>query len=303
MLRSYRGIVATLVGLAWIFSFYFIVDDLGSVSRQAEANASDRAEEYRQDAERYVERRCLRLAVPAAEDCAREAYQAARENQRIEQDLAAQRMMAWWTQIMGVAALMAMAISTVGVWLVWTTFRETKRTADAAFNANDIARHGMKEQLRPYLYPARGWFEMSEHLPTALVEIKNFGQSPALETESWIHIWVECFPLHDPLPAAPPHFQKAKCVIGPGGSTEVMHPRPNPLNEQSRAEIEAGRAALYVYGRIEYRDIFGQHHWSEYTYFASGSGSLKRGRLASYMSGNAIGTYPANDDNRQRAEG
>lgn len=55
------------------------------------------------------------------------------DNHRNYADLVAQQRSALWTAIMGVAALIGMALSALGVWLVYTTFREAKRSADAAF--------------------------------------------------------------------------------------------------------------------------------------------------------------------------
>lgn len=281
MLRSYRGIVAALVGLAWVLSFYFIVDDLGSVSRQAEANASDRAEEYREDAERYVERRCLGLAVPAAEDCARQAYQAARENQRIEQDLAAQRGMAWWTQIMGVAALMAMAISTVGVWLVWTTFRETKRTADAAIQANDNARDALahtKEmaeiELRPYLHVEEISFQAAdslEALRSVLVRVRNFGSTPATRFRIEAAIDVRNTVKINKKKGIPTRPCPSVDEIPPGHSTTISIPGV------PRGAFLGEGIAYFCTIRFHYSDRFGAEHtrWETYRSETRGKGEFR----------------------------
>ncbi len=141
MLRGNRGFVVALVGLTAAIAFYWFIGDLSSVSSGIQSEASDRANKYGEDAQSYKQRRCVGLAPAIAEDCQHQADQTARENQRVELDLAAQQMTAWWTQIMGVAALVGMALSAVGVWLVWTTFAETKA-------ANEIARMDQ----RPWLH-------------------------------------------------------------------------------------------------------------------------------------------------------
>ena len=52
------------------------------------------------------------------------------------EDLEAQRVMAWWTRIMGVAAAIGIFLGGISIWLIFTTFREAKRAADAAHDAN-----------------------------------------------------------------------------------------------------------------------------------------------------------------------
>ena len=44
--------------------------------------------------------------------------------------------MAWWTRIMGVAAAIGIFLGGISIWLIFTTFREAKRAADAAHDAN-----------------------------------------------------------------------------------------------------------------------------------------------------------------------
>lgn len=208
----------------------------------------------------------------------------------------AQEQMAFWASTMFWAALMTLIVTSIGTFLIWRQIKLTRKAVEgtneatkAMQEANRIAETNHRMQLRPYLFPASSWFTLNEtHEPTAFIEIKNFGQSPAIDVETWYHTWVECFPLHDPLPVAPNDLLKGRSVIGPGATSEIAHPRGNALNEYSRQEIEAGRAAYYVYGKSTYIDIFGERHWSQFTLFASGKDALIKGRLASYRNGNAI---------------
>lgn len=220
--------------------------------------------------------------------------QGASEVQR--RDLAAQEAMSVWTFWAMVWAFLTTAIAGFGLWWIRGTFRETRRAVDetaratrAMLDANDIAELNAQRQLRPYVFPSRAWFEINENgEPVAFIEIRNFGQTPALNKRGWSHTWVECFPLHDPLPDAPADLPMGSAVIGPGATSEAVQPHGGPLNEFSRREIESGRAALYVYGHFTYLDIFGQEHFGRYLYFATGEGALERGRLSAYMDGNSI---------------
>lgn len=66
------------------------------------------------------------------------------DSRRNYADLVAQRSSALWAKIMGIAALIGMGLSGVGVILVWITFRETRK-------ANDIAGDIGFKQLRAYV--------------------------------------------------------------------------------------------------------------------------------------------------------
>ncbi len=52
------------------------------------------------------------------------------------------------------------------------------------------------------------------------------------------------------------------------------------------AKIEAGNAAIYAIGRIEYEDFTGEKRWTSYVYFSSGSEYLVRGLMTAYKDGN-----------------
>ena len=138
MLRGFRSIVTTLAGLAIVASaLWALVSDLSSVDSAYRHSASDASVEYQRNAQAYIKETCFTPAGLGKPDCAPQAREAAREGQRKEQDLAAQNITAWWTKVMGIAALMGMALSAVGVWLVKTTFDETRE-------ANSIARDAQR---------------------------------------------------------------------------------------------------------------------------------------------------------------
>ncbi|MFC3579023.1 hypothetical protein [Sphingomonas hylomeconis] len=145
MLRGNRGNIIAVIGwLVAIPALWFLITDLTFVSRSYERYASNASNFYRDDAEHEIRDTCRQLAPELEKECIRKAEAAARENQRSEQDLSAQKVTAWWTQIMGGAALIGMALSAIGVALVWTTFRETQR-------ANDINREAMIAGNRAWL--------------------------------------------------------------------------------------------------------------------------------------------------------
>jgi hypothetical protein len=135
--------VAKVAGLATLAVLaIFGLRQLQAYGDELEQYAAYRSDVHRQNAEYRIERVCP--TAPSKVDCINEARQTKRENQREEQDLAAQKVTAWWTQVMGIAALIGMGLSAVGVWLVKTTFDETRKS-------NAIAQRALLIENRPWL--------------------------------------------------------------------------------------------------------------------------------------------------------
>jgi hypothetical protein len=171
MLRGYWCSIIKVAGISLLlFAGYAVFSALSWHSTSLENEAAQRTKIHGQNAENRIERVCISpLAKP---DCVEEARQAQRENEREEQDLAAQKVTAWWTKVMGIAALIGMALSAVGVWLVKTTFDETRK-------ANDIARDANRPWVSITVVPkafrlrSKGFFEFD-------VILKNVGGSAAV---------------------------------------------------------------------------------------------------------------------------
>lgn len=105
---------------------WFVVSDFNSVGQWYQENADQRSQEYARHAEDEIAD-CARLALAEQVECRSKAEESKRVSQHDEQDLAAQKITAWWTSVMGGAAVAGMLISVIGVFLVWGTFNETKR--------------------------------------------------------------------------------------------------------------------------------------------------------------------------------
>ena len=177
----YRSILVTLGGLAIVASALFLlIRDLSTVDSAYSHSAADAAVEYERDAQAYIKETCFTSTGLREPDCTTKAHEAKREGQRKEQDLAAQNITAWWTKVMGIAALIGMALSAVGVWLVKTTFDETRKS-------NEISSWIAKQQLRPYVHCTKiicgdGTADIDGKYVDSLsylTNFENFGQTPA----------------------------------------------------------------------------------------------------------------------------
>ena len=58
-------------------------------------------------------------------------------------------------------------------------------------------------------------------------------------------------------------------ILGPGNRSFVKIAKLAPLTNDEVAAMKAGKAAIYVWGHIEYRDTFGKRHFSDFAYVRS----------------------------------
>ncbi len=143
---------------------------------------------YSRDADNYTNQysantyspeyhRCITLPPHLQRDCKNDAENKKRDYQRDEQDLVAQKTSALWAYIMGAAAVLGVGLSSLGVWLIWTTFNATRE-------ANSIARETGQTQTRAYVhvekYRPYAWKVGDRFYASIEIFIKNSGQSPAI---------------------------------------------------------------------------------------------------------------------------
>jgi hypothetical protein len=106
----------------------------------------------------------------------------------------------------------------------------------------------------------------------AQIHIKNCGQTPAYDVRIWIHTWYEAYPLTAPLPTPAEGFRMASAVLGPGGKTIMISPeKPALTKEQINLLGTKPELTMYVYGKITYRDAFGENRYTNYCLMFGGA--------------------------------
>jgi hypothetical protein len=240
MLRGYRGIFTKIAGLAILCLLSAFVYALTvPYSRSLQQEAANQAKIHRQHAEDRIEGVCL--SPSAQPDCVEETRQTQRESERQEYDLAAQRMSAWWAQVMGVAALIGMGLSAVGVWLVKTTFDETRK-------GNEIARDHQRGRIVIEIESGYG-----ADTGTLVIAIKghNIGNSVALNCRMGIAESLNC-----PESLYRGDFGDAPHTIGIEATATLA----------TYSSIGGSVVGRYVYGTLTYECIFGETHQSHFCY-------------------------------------
>lgn len=150
--------------------------------RQSEYNreANERSNEYTVHTYNPERDACVRLPIRDQPNCIADADRKAREHERGEHELVAQKTSALWTSIMGGAAILGMILSAIGIFLVYTTFQETRKTTQAAKEGNRIARDIGRAQTRAYITCSKSTYAITKDELRVHLVLENLGQSPAL---------------------------------------------------------------------------------------------------------------------------
>lgn len=136
--RSYT-IGLTAVGLAASCFAGWLWLSTENAQLVIEQQATEGAQTYADPRNIAVEGKCLTLPQASRTDCITNEREASYEGQRKERDLEAQRVVATWTRAVGIATIVGMTFGIFGLSLIFVTFRETRRAADAGLQANRIA--------------------------------------------------------------------------------------------------------------------------------------------------------------------
>lgn len=268
MFNRNRRYIATVAGLAIVFSVLcLLVRDLSAVDSSYSHAAADASVKYERDAEAYVEKRCLTPTGLREPDCSSKADEAKREGQRKEQDLAAQNITAWWTKIMGIAALIGMVLSVVGVFLVYTTYRATQATVNITQNLYALETKPLLT-IRPidglnFLWDEDGVFgirKKGEPNQPVLCEIKNSGRGPAILT-GMKRIWVAGDRTVPPAPIDPDDRDKVAVTSMPVSTDGMIIPA-----ESEKPIPRKPNEYLTFYGFLEYRDLAGNRFRSGFAF-------------------------------------
>ncbi|MDX2210076.1 MAG: hypothetical protein SFV20_06925 [Sphingopyxis sp.] len=205
-------------------------------SAEYEWEADNQTSKYAAYTDKQIRQSCPRRPSVDQQNCAAKARHEQRANERNERDLVAQKKSALWAYIMGAAAVIGMGLSTVGVILVWTTFRETK-------SSNDLFRHNQRARL---IVKCELDATMLNGDITMIIKAENVGQSIAIDAVCRADAHAD----------VPDH---------PFTTNEQGFPHNIPAGKDAKMTVITGlRVGSVMAGQIEYRTIFGG---PEFSYF------------------------------------
>jgi hypothetical protein len=95
--------------------------------------------------------------------------------------------------------------------------------------------------------------------------VTGYGQTPALKMRYWGNIIIREYPLATSLPIQP--FRKTCRPINPKQTIVMAFVTAHQLTAAEVQEIRAGTQCFYIYGVIEYFDIFGERRETTFRYW------------------------------------
>jgi hypothetical protein len=152
-----------------------------------------------------------------------------------------------------------LAISTVGLWVATIlSLRHARETAE--------------RQLRAYVCVAKGMIKnfSPDKIPEVVVWLKNVGQTPAYDVQSWLAIEGDSLPRKKPF-KSDWKFTDHKSVIGPGEGSTILIDTEAPITAKYIDAIKDRRWAIWGYGLIRYRDAFGKNRTTEFRLIYNGN--------------------------------
>jgi hypothetical protein len=124
------------------------------------------------------------------------------------------------------------------------------------------------------------------NIPGIVLSFKNSGQTPAYKIASWMKIELE-ERINEGRMNAPKLEQRFTTNLGPGGEMPKVLWFERALVPAEIADVVSGAKAIYVYGRIEYNDIFKYRRYATFRLGYSGPFPPPKGVVFSHCeSGN-----------------
>jgi hypothetical protein len=167
-------------------------------------------------------------------------------DERNHADVCAQNRMASAAEQGFLVLVFTLVFSGAAAVAAWLTVRTMKRTAERQLRAYVFPVHVRMENFGPGL------------APTAKITVRNTGQTPAYKLQVVTGILLMKLPYTGKFPTLTHGKKSSKSALGPGMETNPKPQRSTSLTDAEHSSILSEKTALYVVGRIDYLDAFGE---------------------------------------------
>lgn len=202
------------------------------------------------------ERRESPVAIPAleGEQSQQEQHRTA-ERHHWAHERIHNRRVTIFSAIAAIAAIVAAIVATFA-------YIETRRQADAALEQTKISLDTEKRSLRAYISILSAAIQPQNYPngSTVVVQItiKNSGQTPAYDERSFISVAVA--PANaNPFTFWPNLDDRPRHILGP--NVESTLDNAISISATDLQEVMNGTKKIFVWGRVEYQDVFGQSRY------------------------------------------
>jgi hypothetical protein len=127
--------------------------------------------------------------------------------------------------------------------------------------------------LRAYVCVSQCYLTDGEQ-PSGMVEIKNFGKTPASKVKHWIGISINTVPITGQLGALV-EGPASISVLAPTVPLALPVKLKIPLRPNDQAIFGSARCTAYVFGKVTYEDIYGSEWTTHFQFFWDGHTASK----------------------------
>lgn len=195
-----------------------------------------------------------------------------------ENSTSAEERVALWTERLTYTTG-ALALFTLLLWVAtYRLFLDSKKTAEKHLRAYvmipdvSVAKMAARtNNLEPLVEPP------------LLIPMHNFGQTPASKCTFWIDIVSMPYPLKGDLIRTGAAVVGSVSGIAPNSTFTANIPIPLLENDY---RIYAGKYAAYIFGEIEYFDVFGKKRTTHLRFYKFGNGWQSEGEWYVHADGN-----------------
>jgi hypothetical protein len=123
-----------------------------------------------------------------------------------------------------------------------------------------------QKQLRAYISMVGGSITLQNNAMfiRIYIQVKNSGQTPAYKVSTWVTHQIRDLPQFDPsfTEAQPPEQRGGRSIVGPQMPIDLLI--DHPITPEEREGINNGIKRIYVWGQIDYTDVFNEPRWTKF---------------------------------------
>ncbi len=260
---------------------------VGQPPQTQSKESEQRSTAYQRGTEKFP----IVVKVISAQKTQEEAKQHAKER---EEETSINRGIEIFTGILAFVAFLQF------IWMVrqekWMrrNVRIAKESADTARSTVETMKDTAQRQLRAYVGIESITINKfgDSDVPEVHIIFKNTGLTPAyinIKTTRTAILMRE-FPISGDFPDFPPinsSIQSSQSVIGAGGVVQSIAPTARPLSDAENSSVRDGTGAIYVFGEITYKDVFGISRFTKFRlYYGGDAGARADGLMKRYEGDN-----------------
>jgi hypothetical protein len=202
---------------------------------------------------------------------------------------------ALYLRMLAAASIIALFFYFAQILYLRSSVVETRRSISALVASTEIARQNIdvvkqtsEKELRAYVFTNGAKGEMMNDKSgrySVRVEVRNFGLTPAYGLSGWMTVFVDDFASEREILSLPHGSEMVETVLPPGGVCFYHAYTHQPITRELKA-IAGSARAIYAYGEIHYRDIFGVERFARFRIKCAGERNLNTGSFDHCLGGN-----------------